>query len=199
MKDLKIIFAFITISFLLMGCTQQQKKVNIEDYLKEKFNCLSVQSAVLDAPPILGGNQTSYYCSFKDKEMNDCYLIIDPTSKDYILIYENSVVDSEKSKITDKYKDLFDSILNPTDLPELEYKTKSTLENVKILKAKSNIDMFKDGSVGVMQITKKFIYNDENIGKVVGPSEASVVVLFDTTTKQYYQYDVGSKPRFINK
>lgn len=59
MKNLKVIFAFITISFLLMGCTQQQTKVNIEDYLKEKFNCLSVQSAVLDAPPILGGNQAS--------------------------------------------------------------------------------------------------------------------------------------------
>lgn len=197
MKKIRAILIILFILVLFIGCTQQTK-VDIEKYLKQNFDCLSVQSSIFDAPPIIGGKQANYYCSFKDKANNDCYLIADSQLKDYILIYENSVVDSDKEIITSKYKDLFDSILNPSNLPEFEYETKSTLDSVKILKAKSNIGLFKDGNIGVMQITKHFIYKDEKLGKAVGPSKASIVILFDTTTKKYYQYDVGSKPKIIN-
>lgn len=186
----------LSISLLSIGCTQQTM-VDIERTLKQNFDCLSVQSSVFDVPPIIGGRQANYYCSFKDNANNDCYLIADSLVRDYILIYKNSAVESDKEIITSKYKDLFESILNPSNLPETDYITTSALESTKILKAKSNIGMFKDGNIGVMQITKHFIYRDEKLGKAIGPSEVSIVVLFDTTTKRYYQYDVGNKPKII--
>jgi hypothetical protein len=68
------------------------------------------------------------------------------------------------------------------------------LESIKVFKSKSNIDMFKDGKIGVLQIKRKYIYKDEKLTNVVGPSEANIVILFDTTTKRYYQYDADGKP-----
>lgn len=70
-RIIKIFIITILALSALVGCTQQQSKVGeFESYLKSNFDCVSIQSTSLDAPPILGGNQTSFYCSFKDKANN---------------------------------------------------------------------------------------------------------------------------------
>ena len=156
---------------------------------------IALQTTTLDSPPILGRNRNSYYCSFMDDSNNDCNIIIDPLLKDYILIYKNIVLESNIEELTGEFKEIIKSKLNPPDAGGSDYKIKSTLDSITVFKGKSSIDMFKNNEVGVMQITRNFIYKDEKIGKVVGPSEAHVVIIFDTETKGYFEYDEGNKPK----
>lgn len=185
MKVIKILLVTFSILVLCVGCTHK-KNDDFKGYLEKNFSCKSIQKAKLTVPPILGGN-FNYYATFKDKSDNDCFIIADSNMNKYILIYDNCIIEENKEVITTKYKDLINTLLNPVNL-ETSYTINSTLTNAKIKKVKSNLKMFKSGEIGELDIDTKRIYKDEKDSDRIGSSHIHTVVIFDTQTKQYYQF-----------
>jgi hypothetical protein len=170
----------------LVGCSQQPKR-DIKSYIENNFGFKTIKSVNETVPPILGG-KFNYYVSFVDKSDNDCFLIINPDLNKYILVYNNLYIEENSMKLQDKFKNLIQTKLNPPNYSP-EYIIKSELIDFNIKKVKSNLDLFRNGEVGEMRIQEDYIYMDEQKGKALGPSQVVNVILFDTETKHYYEFD----------
>lgn len=191
MKKINRIFIAICILGLLVGCSQKPQN-DIQSYIQENFEYKSIKSVNKTVPPILGG-KFNYYVSFIDKSDNDCFIIVDTDFNKYIMIYDNLCIEENSKNLQDKYKDLIDAQLKlQNSSPECSIK--SELTDLMIKKAKSNLDMFKNGEIGEMHIKEDYIYKDKKKGEVAGPSQVKTIVLFDSETKQYYTIDEGNKP-----
>ena len=191
MKIIKFFPIAIIILIFIVACSSQPSDKDIESFLSNKFDCTTIQGKILSAP-ILGGS-SNYYISFIDKNKNSCYIIADANLKKYILFNYDSPIQSDKNTLNSTYKNLIDRELDP-DNPDPEYKIKSELTDIRIVKGKSTEDIFLNGEVGIMQIAREFIYKDKELGKRVGPSKVNIVVLFNPDTKSTYEFDLGNKP-----
>ena len=185
-KEFNLAFVFLLVLGLLVGCARPPEK-DIEAYIAKNFECKAVKCVDRKVPPILGG-KFNYYVSFVDKSDNDCFLIINPNLDKYILIYNNLYIKHNSKKLQDKYKDFMHDRLNPPNFSS-EYMIKSSLIDLNIKKVKSNLDLFKNGEVGQMFIKYEYIYINSKIGKALGPSQVKNIILFDTETKHYYEFD----------
>ena len=186
MRKMNLAFVFLLVLGFLVGCAQPPEK-DIETYIAKNFECKTIKSVNGEVPPILGG-KFNYYVSFVDKSDNDCFLIINPNLDKYILIYNNLYIEHNSKKLQDKFKDLIQTKLNPSNSSS-EYMIKSSLIDLNIKKVKSNLDLFKNGEVGQMFIKDEYIYINSKIGKALGPSQVKNTILFDTETKHYYEFD----------
>lgn len=192
MKKINRIFIAICILGLLVGCSQKPKN-DIQSYIQENFGYKAIKSVNKTVPPILGG-KFNYYVSFIDKSDNDCFIIVDLDFKKYIMIYDNLCIEQNSKNLQDRFKDLIGTQLNPQNSSS-EYSIKSNLTDLKIKKTKSNLETFKNSEIGEMYIQKNYIYKDKKKGEAVGPTQVKTVVLFDTETKQCFEFDENNKPK----
>jgi|GEM_PF-4806382 len=190
MKVIKTIIIVLSVFVLCVGCSQRNND-SFQSYLEKNFGYTSMNEVRTLVPPILGG-RFNYYVTCTDKLNNDCFIITDLDMKKYVLIYDNSIIETNKDKIISKYKELIDSRLNP-EIISTEYTVKTTLTDAKIKKAKSNLDKFKNGEIGELHFTTKYIYKDEKMGNLIGPTETNSIVLFDTETNKSYEFDESNK------
>jgi len=191
MKVIKILIIALSVLGLCVGCSQRNDDDSFRSYIKKNFGYTSMKEVRYLVPPILGG-KFNYYVTFTDKSNNDCFIITDLGMNKYILIYDNSIIETNKDKISSKYKELIDRRLNPQIIGN-EYTVKTTLTDAKIKKAKSNIDKFKNGEIGELHFTTKYVYKDEKKGNLMGPTESHSIVLFDTETNKSYEFDESNK------
>ncbi|EPR14432.1 hypothetical protein [Ruminiclostridium papyrosolvens] len=182
----KITLVFLLVLVFLVSCAQQPRK-DIHSYISKNFECKTIKSINETVPPILGGKFT-YHVSFVDKSDNDCFLIINPDLNKYILIYNSLYIEHNSKELQDRFKDFIHDRLNPPNFSS-EYIIKSDIIDLNIKKGKSNLDLFKNGKVGVLEIQDDYIFMDKEKGKALGPSQVKNTILFDTDTKHYFEFD----------